>query len=323
MPPRLTKEIIQKRIQEEGYICIGYDLKTKKFEYICPKGCKGSTRMDHWNRGVRCACISNNKKLTIKYVREYLAKYGYVLLSNFYINSLSKFKYKCPKGHINKTNWNNFKTGHRCPTCNYNNNKGNNNPYIKSGAFEKYNKKDHYNWKGGVSEKGYPLFETYYSKLNKYYNVKKENIKGFDLISLECTYCGNFHVPSITSVVNRLQVINGSMIGHGEQNFYCSDNCKKACPTFNQKKYPKGFKKATSREVQPQLRKLVLKRDSYKCQICDVTIEETQLHCHHMTGVKQNPIESADVDNCITLCEKHHKQVHKLPDCDYYKLKCT
>jgi len=75
---------------------------------------------------------------------------------------------------------------------------------------------------------------------------------------------------------------------------------KNACPIFRMRRFPKGFYLGTSREVQPELRQLVLKRDNYTCQKCDKC--NVELHCHHITGVEQNPIESADVDNCITLC---------------------
>ena len=116
------------------------------------------------------------------------------------------------------------------------------------------------------------------------------------------------------------RAIKGKRVGEG--NFYCSENCKKACPTYKQIKYPKGFKLTTSREVQPELRKLVLALDNYKCQTCEAGLEETELHCHHIGAVSQNPPESADIDNCITLCKKHHKQVYALPNCGYTELKC-
>ena len=134
-------------------------------------------------------------------------------------------------------------------------------------------------------------------------------------------YCGRIFVPKVELVKGRLAVIKGKR--SGASHFYCSDNCKRACPTYKQIKYPKGFKLVTSREVQPELRKLVLARDNYKCQICEAGLEETELHCHHIDAVSQNPIESADIDNCIILCKKCHKEVHKLPNCSYIELKCN
>jgi hypothetical protein len=33
--------------------------------------------------------------------------------------------------------------------------------------------------------------------------------------------------------------------------------------------------------------------------------------------------KSADMDNCITLCVKCHKETHRLPGCGYYELRCN
>lgn len=48
---------------------------------------------------------------------------------------------------------------------------------------------------------------------------------------------------------------------------------------------------------------------------------EKQLHYHHIDPVKNNPIESADIDNCITFCIDCHKDVHQLAGCTYKELK--
>jgi hypothetical protein len=111
---------------------------------------------------------------------------------------------------------------------------------------------------------------------------------------------------------------NGRTCGEGR--FYCSQSCKIACPIFSKRKYPSTFRVTTSREVQPELRQMVLKRDNYTCQKCEE--KDVELHCHHFTGVEQNPIESADLDNCITLCKDCHKGVHKNTGCKYHELRC-
>jgi len=323
MPKRLTKEIINDRLLKDGYKCLDYNISTKKFKYICSKGHTGNMRMDHWNRGVRCATCAGNKKFSFKEVEEIFNKEGYILLSKEYKNNKSILVTKCKKGHIHKISLNNFRQGYRCPICYNESIKGDNNPYILSGAIKKYKPEKHYNWKGGVVKKNLPLYSTYGEKLSKYHKVYKIVKEDLELLGVECVYCGKIYVPLKDYAAKRLQIINGTVKGHGSYNFYCSENCKKACPTYGQKKYPKGFKPITSREVQPALRKLVLKRDNYQCQICNISIEEAELHCHHITGVEKNPIESADLDNCITLCKKHHKQVHKLPECGYNDLKCS
>jgi len=65
---------------------------------------------------------------------------------------------------------------------------------------------------------------------------------------------------------------------------------------------------------------MVFERDGWTCQRCGESYAE--LHCHHIIGVVQNPIESADVDNCITFCKVCHKEIHEQDGCKYHELRC-
>ena len=175
-----------------------------------------------------------------------------------------------------------------------------------------------------------------YSKRNKQYRMSNAKYKLFfnkltidesprlhnDGISLEvkCRYCGKYFVPTHTSVNVRVKTLNGSFIG--DNYLYCSDNCKTACPVYRMRKYPKGFKHTSSREVNSLVRKMVLERDNWTCQICGKTVNEAQLHCHHMDPATQNPMFQNDVDSCITLCKGCHKMVHKQYGCRYIDLRC-
>jgi len=164
----------------------------------------------------------------------------------------------------------------------------------------------------------------------KKYNQKNAPIKMIQKLDMfeevsgnqvRCKYCGRWMIPTISQVVNRLRGIKENDKGY----IYCSEECKEECPTYGQVKYPKGFKQASSREVNPVLRQLVLKRDNYTCQKCGKTQEELTvgLHCHHITPVVNSPIEANDPKNCITLCKDCHKEVHKIPGCGYHELKCV
>jgi 5-methylcytosine-specific restriction endonuclease McrA len=181
--------------------------------------------------------------------------------------------------------------------------------------------KKHPLWKGGVAKNNIAIYDTYAPQISFAEKVRR-NLENSSLLEVTCSYCGRWYSPSAYSVYNRRNALLGKFNDYTERRFYCSDYCRHACPVWNQRTYPKGFKKATSREVQPELRQLVLKRDEYACQLCDNTIENTELHCHHITAVAQNPIESADIDNCITLCKKCHKKVHSKKGCRYFELKC-
>ena len=250
-----------------------------------------------------------SKKFSLKEIKSKFNEKGLlIIVGEKYINAHTTMKCICIKsGHKLSKSWHSLQQDKGCRKCYEEGNTAENNP----------------NWRGGVKKLNLPLYSTYNNQIKKYYKTVKIIKNDIELLGVSCTYCGNYFVPNTSTLLNCIQTIKGTKGYFGENNLYCSENCKKACPTYGQVFYPKGFKKTTSREVQPQLRKLVLKRDDYRCQICEATLEETQLHCHHITGVEQNPIESADIDNCITLCKKHHKQVHKLPGCGYYELRCV
>jgi len=160
------------------------------------------------------------------------------------------------------------------------------------------------------------IFSTYASQLTVDEAVREDS-DGYLLV--KCTYCGkNFH-PLVREVLSRIRALQISI---GEGRLYCSGNCKLACPVYNMHIWPRGFKPATSREAQPILRQVVLERDDYKCQICYKCIPDIELHCHHILGYKQHRAYAEDPDNCVSLCKKCHKKVHKLPGCNYKDLRC-
>ena len=160
-------------------------------------------------------------------------------------------------------------------------------------------------------------YETYKDKLT----IDESPRLNEDGISLEvkCRYCGKYFIPTNMQIQNRIQALNVASVG--ERGLYCSDGCKLECPIFGQYKYPKGFKQVTSREVQPELRQMVLLRDNYECQRCG---SELQLHCHHIYPLNESPINSADMDECEALCKSCHKWVHmNVPGCGYGEMKCS
>lgn len=69
---------------------------------------------------------------------------------------------------------------------------------------------------------------------------------------------------------------------------------------------------------------MCFERDNYTCQKCGITQDELDvgLHCHHVEGIRWEPLESADLDKVITFCKNCHIMVHKLPDCGYHDLRC-
>jgi len=128
-----------------------------------------------------------------------------------------------------------------------------------------------------------------------------------------CTYCGRKFIP--TNIQAKCRVSSLNNLGLGERRFYCSESCKKACPIYHKSS---GYSGKLYREVQPELRQLVLKRDNYTCKKCHIT--DVPLHVHHIIPVKLDPVESADMDNCITLCITCHKNAHTKYGCGFSEL---
>jgi hypothetical protein len=305
-------EFVKNEFAKKGYIILSTEYITNriKLSYKCSH-CNNINSMN-WNKfqqNRECPYCKKNAKPNIEQVAQLFIDRNLELLSTEYINNHTKLDYKCKKcDTIHSVKWNSLKdSGSGCPTC----------------AIEKNSGLNHYNSKGCVSKLNLPLYETYSHKLEKYEQTYLVQQNGLDLLGVNCLYCGKVFVPTTTMVTNRFRSINCLI---GENRFYCSEGCKHACPTYGKKEWPEGFKHASSREMQPQFRKMVLERDDWTCQKCgaskDIDIE-MELHAHHIDPVVNNPIESCDVDNGITLCKICHEEVHQIPGCSYKELSCT
>jgi len=181
------------------------------------------------------------------------------------------------------------------------------------------------NYKGGYYKKKLVYYDTYASQLEWCEEVKRNN-QDPNILEVKCFKCDKWFVPSLSAVGSRIKALKGQLDGHCR--LYCSDICKNMCSVFN--KSTDFVMKRDSiksgnmswmdldREMQPELRQIVLERDEYQCVKCG---SDENLQCHHIIPVSIDPIESADVDNCITLCYNCHKKVHEKDGCRYSQLK--
>lgn len=162
-------------------------------------------------------------------------------------------------------------------------------------------------------------FDTFAKQIDFAEKVFKTD-DGF--LQVHCTYCGELFLPTAGQINVRINALIGRSSGEGR--LYCSDKCKNECPTYRMQTmdFHKN-KNSVNREVQPQLRQLVFLRDNYTCQKCGKHKNELTvgLHCHHLTGVQLNPIESCDIDNCVTVCKICHKNIHIENGCKYIDFK--
>lgn len=233
------------------------------------------------------------RKTTSQFVREAKKIFGdyydYSLVK--YINNRTKVKIICPKEGICYQRPDHHLAGQRCK----------NRP--------KNSKENYYT-------NNLPLFSTYAKQLQPFGVECRECSKDIYILEVQCYNCKIWYVPSATSVDRKINSLKN--IGRGERNLYCSKKCKTSCDTYKQITYTKEHRPSTSREVQAGLRALRLEIDGNECQAC---FSKDNLQCHHYDGVELNPIESADLDRCIIICKKCHRELHKIPGYTYEDFK--
>jgi hypothetical protein len=297
MLKRNTFQCVKRFIENEGYKLISKEYKNAhtKLQIKCPEEHRFEMKFNAFQQGQRCpecAIKRNNdlKRFDYKDVKNYIESFeGYKLLSEEYIGSNTKLKIQCSEGHIFKMTFACFKNrGQRCPKC-FGNKRLTNQEIIDSLIFCE--------------------------------NIRENKNEE---VEVTCAYCGEWFIPKRSNLTYRILYVNGEK--NKESRLYCSQQCKDNCPTYNQKLYPKDFKPATSREVQPQLRQMVFERDNYTCQRCNTHKDELEcgIHCHHILPLNEDPIQSADVDTCITYCENCHKWIHQnVAGCGYGEMRCV
>ena len=166
------------------------------------------------------------------------------------------------------------------------------------------------------------LYNKFYKEISFCEEIRRDpNNK--ELLQVRCTEvnCRKWFNPTNLEVANRIKCLKS--LHSGETRFYCSEECKQVCNIFGRSLYPKGFKSDYNREVQSELRELVLERDNYECQKCGFSHSKGKgLECHHFDGINYEPLLSADIDECITFCKKCHKEAHSEDGCKFNDLKC-
>lgn len=305
MPKKLTYQFIKSKFEEEAYTLLSqnYINSGTKLTYICNNNHIHNMTWENFKSGNRCPTCAGQTKPSIEFISSEFYKCNYLLLTSTYKNGKTKLDYECSNGHIHSITWNNFQQGQRCAVC----------------AIERTIGKNNNRWKGGVSKSNLPIYDTYAPQLEKCQPVYKVVQEGLELLGIECTYCKKIFVPSINQVTSRLSSLKN--ISKGENNFYCTDSCKLACPIFGQKLYSKNQKSYTpSRQDQKQWSSMVKERDNNICQKCGK--QNKVMYAHHIIPVTESPIESMDVDNGITYCKSCHKGIHLLPGCTYSELRC-
>ena len=120
--------------------------------------------------------------------------------------------------------------------------------------------------------------------------------------------------PTSGQIYHRANTLKNP-IGFGESNFYCSQECKDTCPTYDLRFDPFYNTEKPYTQVEYSIwNSEVLERqkeeDGYNfCEICYST---KNLHVHHEKPVKTHPLLALDPDNGIVLCKDCHYEIgHK------------
>lgn len=174
-----------------------------------------------------------------------------------------------------------------------------------------------HNYKGGVKKLNIPLYDTYASQLKQFgfedvriYMLLVDGIV-YKSLQVRCNNsdCQKWFRPASSRVSHRVQVFNGTMAG--QQNFYCSEECKLSCSVFHQHRYFKGQRDILRTYTQHELSvwaREVLKRYNFTCVCCG----ESATIGHHLKSKIEYPEFALDIDYGIALCEKCHLPIfHK------------
>lgn len=121
---KLSYEYVKKYIEDRNCILISKEYKGNKdkLKIKCENGHVFEMSFNTFKSGHRCKeCSIKNRiekrKHTYEYVKNFIEKQGYILLSKKYKNNLEDLKMICDKGHIVNMNFGNFQRGHRCKKC--------------------------------------------------------------------------------------------------------------------------------------------------------------------------------------------------------------
>ena len=158
-------------------------------------------------------------------------------------------------------------------------------------------------------------YKTFSSRI-KIYNYIEESQEGFLIV--KCHYCGNKFIPNNGQCKDRIYGIEKKGL-FSENNFYCSDDCKEACPVYRTRKYFKNNKKRQKRETSKEFNDLVFNERNNECEKCG---SKNNLHIHHIKGYTQYPELRFDLNNVLLLCKECHKDIHKTKGCGYNDISC-
>ena len=169
----------------------------------------------------------------------------------------------------------------------------------------------------------YAKFELYSDRLKKYNDIRKDPNDNI-LIQVKCKNCNDWFNPTNLECRSRIGAINGRYGVGVQSNFYCSVKCKNTCSIYKSK----GNTNVRRRDpaVQSQWREMIIEKSikengQIQCGVCETV--NGPFTAHHFEGINYNPLESADIDAGILLCNICNKRAHSQPGCSPADMRCV
>jgi hypothetical protein len=88
-----------------------------KLQIQCPKGHIYYAKFNNFQQGQRCPVCFGKVKHTFEYVKNFIEKDGYKLLSDKYINNRTPLEIVCKNNHVFYKTFHDINTGEGCPIC--------------------------------------------------------------------------------------------------------------------------------------------------------------------------------------------------------------
>lgn len=156
MSKKFTYEFVKSEFEKRCWKLLDTDYinSNTQLKYECNNGHINYITYGNFKNGDKCPkCVTEKHKLSFDYVNSKFKERGYNLLETEYINSNTKMKYICDKGHENYIRWRSFNNGNGCKDC------------FKS--LKKNNKKLDYDFvKSKFEERNYILLDFEYINAN-------------------------------------------------------------------------------------------------------------------------------------------------------------
>jgi HNH endonuclease len=170
-------------------------------------------------------------------------------------------------------------------------------------------------WKGGVTEKNIPLYDTYAPQLRFIEKVRR-NKEDKNILEVKCKKCRKWFVPTLNEITKRICSILGKR--QGDSNLYCSDECKQSCSIYHKQNYQENHPNKPVRLNNKKWSKEVLNKFNHTCEICG---SKENLRAHHIQPVKTNPELEEDVNNGACLCHDCHIKYGHKDECSLSNLR--